>query len=394
MKKPDPLLSKSRIESLDIVRGLIIVFMALDHCRDFFHSDAFQFNPEDIYQSNLTLFLTRWITHLCAPLFLLLAGIGIYLYQQKNGALVTKKHVMARGLLLIILELTIIQFAWRFTLDFKHISGLVLWVLGWSMLCMPLFLKASTKIIAIISISIISLHNVFDSLQFPNSKTLQVLWSFLHVDDKIFIGNDFYIRILYPLIPAVGIMMLGYGMGSMYTKNFDVAKRKTVLLQMGISSCLAFLLFRTFNLYGDVKLFIVEKHTDQTVMSFLNVSKYPFSLHYCLATLGIGFLLLYVFEHRNTFATRILSIFGKTSLFFYIIHLLFFHTLAGILFILVNKNKIPSTINSNELIKLGYGYPLWTVYIIWLAGCFILYIICAKYLRYKNTASNFITKWI
>ncbi len=383
-----------RIESLDILRGFIILLMALDHTRDFFHADAFQFDPEDIHKSNLPLFFTRFITHLCAPLFILLSGIAIQRYEQNKTPRGVSHYLLKRGVWLIVLELTIIQFAWHFSVDFYHVSGLVIWVIGWSMIYMAVIIYLPKKVIVFFALALLLLHNLCDSVEITGAVFSKVMWSFLHVKDKIMIGDVFYVRILYPLIPALAIMMLGYSMGKWYTEAFDKQKRQHYLLYSGISLCLLFTLFRIFNVYGDVLLFETQQTTAQTIMSFLSITKYPFSLHYCFITLGIGFMLLYLFEVLKMRCLKILSVFGKASLFFYIIHLLFFHTIAGIAYLITNQIRGTSVIDPTSIGLKNYGYSLWTVYLIWMLGCTALYFICQKYAVYKNSTKNTLTTLI
>jgi len=392
MNAPPLMETKQRIESLDILRGFIILLMALDHTRDFFHTDAFRFDPEDISQSTIPLFFTRWITHLCAPLFLLIAGISIKLYQEKNTPQNTSYYLLKRGAWLIVLELTLVQFAWHFSVDFHHVTGLVLWMLGWCMMFMALFIHCSQRLIIFFSLTILLLHNTLDGLTIPENNLVQKLaWAFLHVNDKIFLTDTFYVRILYPLIPALAIMMLGYGIGKWYTSGYDALKRKKQLLYAGLVLFTLFLLFRYFNVYGDVLLFEKQPTVSQTIMSFLSISKYPFSLHYCLSTLGIGLVLLYFFETIRLHQFQILHVFGKESLFIYILHLYFFHTLAGILFIVSNGGNIPKALDPGTLNNLGYGYSLSIVYLIWILGCTVFYFAALKYAAYKKTHYNVIT---
>jgi uncharacterized membrane protein len=385
-------ISSSRITSLDVVRGLVMILMALDHARDFFHIDAFRFSPEDFHHSNLPLFLTRWITHLCAPMFLLLAGISIALQQEKKGTSATSSFVFYRGLWLVLLELTLIRFAWHFSIDTHYMMGAVIWVIGWSMVAMAIFIYLPKYLTGILALLILVLHNTTDKLVFDSSLTSKLIWSFLHVTSKTTVTDSFYVFILYPLLPALGMMLLGYAMGHWYQKDCSSQKRFLFLLAAGISSLVVFIILRWSNGYGDLKQFAVQPTLSQSIMSFLDVSKYPFSLHYCLVTLGIGFLLLALTEKIQGWLSSILSTFGQVPMFYYILHLYFLHALSLILFTLTNPD------NKEVLMPLGHrtsiGYSLTTVYLLWIASCILFFFLCKRYGTYKKTHHNFITKLI
>lgn len=381
-----------RIASLDVVRGLVMILMALDHARDFFHIDAFRFSPEDLHQSNLALFFTRWITHLCAPLFLLLAGISIALYQEKKSTSDTSSYVFIRGLWLVLLELTVIRFAWHFSIDTHYIMGAVIWVIGWSMMIMALFVYLPKKVSGIVAVLILALHNTMDHLLFDQSTVTQVIWSFLHVAAKTFITDHFYVFILYPLLPALGVMLLGYFMGIWYTKEFPAQKRFLYLLIAGLSCLFVFVLLRFTNSYGDLKQFAVQETTAQSIMSFFDVSKYPFSLHYCLATLGIGFVLLALAEKVQGWISSVLATFGQVPMFYYILHLYFFHLLSVALFTVLYPESNEQWMTMGE--RTTIGLSLGMVYLIWSASCVFFYFLCKRYGAYKKTHRNLFTQFI
>ncbi len=381
-----------RIASLDVVRGLIMVLMALDHARDFFHIDAFRFAPEDLQQSNLALFFTRWITHLCAPLFLLLAGISISLYQEKKDTAATSSYVFFRGLWMVFLELTIVQFAWQFTIHTNHILGAVIWVIGWSMVLMAVFVYLPKILSGIIALLILVLHNILDTIAFDQSIATKVGWSFLHVAAKTSINDQFFVFILYPLLPAFAVMLLGYFMGAWYSNNFPSQKRLNRLLLAGILCLSFFILLRFADGYGDMKQFAPQQTASQSIISFFNVSKYPFSLHYCLATLGIGFVLLAFAEKVQGRISSALATFGQVPMFYYILHLYFFHILSVILFTYTNPESTEQWMPFGH--RISIGYPLIVVYVIWCASCVLFYFLCKRYGVYKKTYRNLFTKLI
>ena len=383
----------SRIASLDVVRGLIMILMALDHARDFFHIDAFRFAPEDLHQSNLALFFTRWITHLCAPLFLLLAGISIALYQEKKDAIATSNYVFLRGLWMVFLELTIVRFGWQFAIGTDYILGAVIWVIGWSMVAMSVFVYLPKRIVGIIAILILLLHNTTDRIHFAQSLMTKLTWSFLHEASKVFINDHFYVFILYPLLPALGVMLLGYFIGRQcYTKDCQPQKRYYYLLKAGIGCLLAFAWLRYNNGYGDVKQFAHQATDAQSIMSFLDVSKYPFSLHYCLVTLGIGFFLLIIAEKMRGWFSSVLMVFGQVPMFFYLLHLYFLHLLSAVLFTIQYPDSHEQWMPLGHRTSIGYSLPF--VYLIWLVSCVLFFFACRWYANYKKSHRNLITKLI
>ena len=383
----------SRIASLDVVRGLIMVLMALDHARDFFHIDAFRFAPEDLQQSNLSLFFTRWITHLCAPLFLLLAGISIALYQEKKDAIATSNYVFFRGLWMVFLELTIVRFGWQFAIGTDYILGAVIWVIGWSMVVMAVFVYLPKRIAGIVAILILVLHNTLDRVHLDQSIVTKLCWSFLHVSSKTVITDQFYVFILYPLLPAFGVLLLGYFIGyQCYTKDCPPQKRIYYLLKAGIGCLLAFAWLRYNNGYGDVKQFAQQATDAQSIMSFFDISKYPFSLHYCLATLGIGFFLLILAEKVQGRISNVLATFGQVPMFYYILHLYFLHILSAVLFSIQYPNSHEQWMSLGHRKSIGYSLPI--VYLIWIVSCVLFFFLCKWYGVYKKSHRNILTKLI
>jgi len=385
-------ISAPRIASLDVVRGLIMVLMALDHARDFFHIDAFRFAPEDLQESNLTLFFTRWITHLCAPLFLLLAGISISLYQEKKNAREASSYVFFRGLWMVFLELTLIQFAWHFTIHTNHILGAVIWVIGWSMVLMAVFVYLPKWLAGTIALLILVLHNTLDTLVFDQSVVSKLTWSFLHVASKTALNEQFFVFILYPLLPAFSTMLLGYFMGGWYSRNFPAQKRIQYLLLAGISCVILFAILRFTHSYGDMKQFAFQATTTQSIISFFNISKYPFSLHYSLATLGIGFILLALAEKIQGWFSYVLATFGQVPMFYYILHLYFFHLLSVLLFTLTNPESNEQWMPFGH--RTSIGYSLAVVYAVWISSCMLFFFLCKRYGVYKKAHRNLFTKLI
>jgi uncharacterized membrane protein len=383
----------NRVSSIDILRGLIMALMALDHTRDFFHVDAFRFAAEDLTQTNVTLFFTRWITHYCAPLFALLAGVSSFLFGTKVQ---TKKELamflLSRGIILILLEVTVIRLAWRFYIDYNSIGGLVIWALGWSMVFMSFLIFLPRYLMIAGSLGIIFLHNLLDNIPEPPNKFMEFILAFIHQQRYVKFSDGFGINILYPILPMIGIMMLGYSIGYWYQKDYEPAKRRRNLLLSGFIFIFLFVIIRFSNLYGDPDLWTKHESPVFTLMSFLNCTKYPMSLLYILMTAGPGLIALSLIERVDWKIFNPFRIIGRVPLFYYIIHLFLIHALAIIIAVLTHLDQIRDIVTGNWYkLSLDYGYSLPIVYLVWLFVLIILYFISEKYERFQKMSKN---KWL
>ncbi|MFT7231675.1 MAG: putative membrane protein [Cyclobacteriaceae bacterium] len=382
----------SRITSIDLLRGLVMILMALDHVRDYFHDDGFLFDPTDIDQTYPTLFFTRFITHYCAPVFVFLAGTSAFFVGQRKGKGDLSIWLIKRGVWLVILEITVVRFAWFFQLNFKEVDLMVIWVLGLCMIALAGLIHIPKKIIILICLIVIFGHNLTDGLQFSNT-LMNNLWIFLHVFDTIAITNHNVIFIDYPLIPWVFVMPLGYYLGELYLPDFAPPKRQKALKLIGFSLVLLFIVIRLLNFYGDSYKWSEQESLIFTIMSFLNVSKYPPSLLYLLITLGPAILFLaYTEKWKGAIAQRII-ILGRVAMFYYLIHLYIIHLSALLAAYLTGFD--PSLLLLDEWISYvpelkGYGFDLWVVYLVWMILIVGLYPICKWYNNYK---SNHRQKW-
>jgi uncharacterized membrane protein len=383
----------NRVSSIDILRGLIMILMALDHTRDFFHVDAFRFAAEDLSQTNVPLFFTRWITHYCAPLFALLAGVSSFLFGTKVES---KKELamflLSRGVILILLEVTVIRLAWRFYIDYNSIGGLVIWALGWSMVFMSFLIFLPRYLMIAGSLGIIFLHNLLDNIPEPQNKFMEFILAFIHQQRYVKFSDGFGINILYPILPMIGIMMLGYSIGYWYQKDYEPAKRRKNLLLSGFSFIILFVIIRFTNLYGDPDLWTKHESPVYTLMSFLNCTKYPMSLLYILMTAGPGLVILSLIERVDWKILNPFRIIGRVPLFYYVIHLFLIHALAIIIAALIHLDQIRDIVTGNWYkLSLDYGYSLPIVYLVWLFVLIILYFISEKYERFQKTSKN---KWL
>ena len=368
-----------RLVSIDLWRGLVMALMALDHVRDFFTN--VRFSPLDITQTTIPLFFTRWVTHLCAPSFVFLAGVAAYLsFQRHKNKRKLSQLLFTRGLWLVFLELTIISFAWTFSLNFFGAG--VLWAIGWSMVALAGLIHLPKKAIATFGILLIVGHNLFDNLHIDQLGRWGWIWAVLH-EGKMFTpfpGVRFFI--VYPLIPWIGVMALGYAFGSVF--NLEKYQRSQLLKRLGLGLILSFIILRAINVYGDPKPWSFQTNFVRTLLSFLNVYKYPPSLLFLLLTLGIGILILYLFENHRFRILKPLVLFGRVPLFFYIIHLWLIHIAAVILaFPNYGWKAILLPYIASPLMPPNYGYDLPKIYVIWIIILVILYPICNLFANYK-----------
>jgi uncharacterized membrane protein len=368
-------MKSSRIQSIDALRGLVMIVMALDHIRDFFHYDAFIHNPLDLLYSPVDLFLTRWITHFCAPTFIFLTGLSAYMYGEKHSKNELSKFLFTRGLWLIFLELTVVAFGWFFSFSFfAHETLMVIWAIGISMVFLAFMVRLPYTVILITGVTIVLLHNLTDNIHFTQGSIINDLWMVLHVPGKIQITQNIAVFIFYPILSYLGLICLGYAFGKLYGPEVDSPKRKKALLWIGLSGIALFIAVRYTNMYGDPHPWEYQVATRYTILSFINCTKYPVSLLFSLMILGPSILLLYFFEGMQNILTKILTTIGKVPMFYYIVHIYLIHTIA---FFTENaSDKTP--------FHLIGRFHLWTVYLIWFGVVLVLYFPCQWYGKYKS----------
>ena len=360
---------KTRIDSIDGVRGLVMVVMALDHARDFL--THLNYRPTDLTQASTALFLTRFVTHYCAPAFVFLAGTSAFLSisrgKPKGQA---ARFLLTRGLWLLLLEMTVIRFGWLLHVDYHFLHLQVIWVIAVSLLMLAGLIYLPRWAIALFGLVLVLGHNAFDNVStadFP--PTGKLIWSFLHVSGMVDMGTV-HIRVLYPLVPWVGVTALGYCLGAVY--ELDAARRKRLLIRLGISALLLFVFIRALNGYGDPVGWTSQPVWYRTILSFINVGKYPPSLDFLLVTLGPVMLLLAAVENRQDRISRLLLVYGRVPLFFYILHLYLLRVLSLLMYTVFQRAE-------------GYSFPLPVVYGIWLTAVVFLYLPCRWFMNYKQT---------
>jgi uncharacterized membrane protein len=380
------MLNFRRLETIDLMRGLIMVLMALDHTRDFF-SDAL-YNSTDLNKTSAELYLTRWVTHLCAPTFVFLTGSSAYLSTVRRN-LTNRQlagYLFTRGLWLVFLELTLVRFGWLFNWDYHVQFGQVIWALGWSMVGLSGLIFLPRWVIAGFAIVTIAGHNVLDFLRPDDFGGFAWLWKILHVPDRIELSPGYSFYVDYPLIPWLGVMAAGYSFGPVFLRSS--ISRRALLLRFGIGFIGLFLLLRLSNIYGDPEPWQAQQNPLFTVFAILNCEKYPPSLSYLLVTISIMMLLLAFFESKKLILVKEpLLIFGRVPLFFYLIHLPLIHGTAlavtyfrdlPVDWLLGRGSHAFPTIPAPE-----YGFNIPTVYFVWVVMILLLYPLCKLFSAYK-----------
>jgi uncharacterized membrane protein len=374
---------KSRVQSVDALRGFVMIIMALDHVREFFYS-GLQFAPDNLEHTTAILFFTRWITHICAPVFFFTAGIGAFFWLRGGRSTAElSRFLWSRGLWLVFLELTVLHLA----MDFSLIHGIVLlsilWALGWSMVALGFLVHLPVRLLAILSIGMIALHNLADSVSASQFGGGAWIWNILH-EPGVFQVGSVQVLAAYPLVPWIFVMSAGFCFARVLV--MDTAKRRRGMLGIGLGLTAAFLAIRTINIYGDPMRWS-RAIPSMTVLSFLKCMKYPPSLDFLLMTLGPGILLLWWFDRFNFVKTNPLMVFGRVPLFYFLGHLFLIHALAVVLalarygdarFLFGAQPSLGAKLPS------GYGYDLGIVYAIWIAIVVMMYLLCLWFAQVKE----------
>lgn len=386
-------INKPRIESIDILRGVVMVIMALDHVRDYFHYGSFFNDPTDLTTTTPILFFTRFITNFCAPVFVFLSGTSAFLYGTNKTKPQLFKFLFTRGLWLIFLEIVVNTFIWTFDVTYSLQLFQVIFAIGFSMICLSFLIYLPKQVILIVGIILIAGHNTLDSIVMQGQSFQSIVWYFLHQEKVLGNGSDYMVFLHYPLIPWIGLMALGYLFGSFYQKGYDVSLRKKWLLKLGLGCIALFFILRGLNIYGDLAPWTVQDTITKTILSFFKVTKYPPSLLFICVTLGPAMLFLYTYENTKNKVTNFFLVFGRVPLFYYFLHMLVIHIFA-ILGILIFGGNWHDMIITGKGFMSGilktYGYSLFIVYIVWISVVLLLFPLCKKYMKYK---ANHKDKW-
>jgi uncharacterized membrane protein len=371
-----------RIQSIDALRGLVMIVMALDHIRDFFHYDSALHDPTNLQDTSPLLFFTRWITHFCAPTFILLTGLSAYLYGLKHTKKELSRFLLTRGLWLILLEVTVVAFGWFFTLRIHNPILMVIWAIGISMVFLALMVRLPYWTVVVTGALLVGFHNLSDGMQFPPGTFMNGLWTLLHVQGRIVFSPDFALFCFYPVLPYFGLICLGFGLGKLFGPEVAASTRKKTLLFSGVSAIVLFALLRSLNSFGDPGHWASQDTPLYTLLSFVNCNKYPVSLLFALMTLGPALVFLSISEGVQNGVTRILVTIGKVPMFYYILHIYLIHTLA-----LLTEEP-----NPNSFMHITPHFHLRSVYLIWIGIVAALYFPCKWYGTYK--AAHPEKKWL
>ena len=364
-----------------------MIVMALDHVRDYFHRSAFLFSPTDLTQTDTALFLTRWITHFCAPIFVFLSGISAYLSGLNKSENALSGFLLKRGIWLVFAELFIVTLEWTFNPAYPAFSFQVIWAIGISMIVLSALVRLNPRIILALAIGLIAGHNLLDPIHVPGTGPASIAWTALH-ESGDFSAGPFKLLFRYSVLPWIGIMAAGYSLGPVFTPRFDARTRKRILVSTGAAAVLLFVLLRAINVYGDPAPWSAQKTIAFDILSFLNVTKYPPSLLYILMTLGPALLFLAVTEGPLNKLSAKISVLGGVPMFYYLAHIFLIHLLAIAGVLLAGHPASDMILNDrvNRVPALkGYGFSLPWVYAVWIVVILILYPVCRWYGQYKKS---------
>ena len=394
--------ARNRIQSIDILRGLVMVIMALDHVRDFFYkadlgkaADA-AMDPTNMQTTYPALFFTRWITHFCAPIFVFLAGASVYLMCQRKSKKEVSLFLIKRGFWLVFVEVIIVTFSWTFNPFFNVFILQVIWAIGVSMILLGLLVLLPYRVIFALGLLIVAGHNIMDYPSVSVGYKGTVLSDLLYFSNfsayQLWEGHFFLI--VYAFLPWTGVMLLGYCFGKLFQSGVDPVWRKKMLLIIGTGLILLFIVLRSTNLYGDpVPWSTQPRGALYTFLSFLNMNKYPPSLLFLCMTIGPGILFLAFIEKVQNGFTKIMNVYGRVPMLYYILHFYLIHIIVVIVFYLqgfgtkdIVPEGLPFFFKPN-----GLGFGLLGVYAIWLLVVVLLYPICKKYDQYKTAYAK--EKW-
>ncbi|MEI9911660.1 MAG: heparan-alpha-glucosaminide N-acetyltransferase domain-containing protein [Bacteroidota bacterium] len=393
--------SRPRVQSIDLLRGIVIVIMALDHVRDFFHSEAMTDDPTNLATTTPVLFFTRFITHFCAPVFVFLAGTSGFLQGLRKSKKELSFFLIKRGLWLVLAELVLITLALSFDPTYHIFFLQVIWAIGTSMIILGLLVWLPFPLILLYGFAVVFFHNMLDAAEASRNGQLPLWWKFIH-------GAGFFhpfspdvpdrgLFVVYAFAPWSGVMALGYCFGKIFQPGIDAARRRRSLLFIGSGLVTLFIILRAINHYGDPRHWAGQSRGGvYTFLSFLNTTKYPPSLMYLSMTIGPAILLLAFIENIQNRFSRFFITFGRVPFFFYILHFYLIHILCVIAFFAkgygtgdIISPQIPFLFRPPQ-----FGFNLWIVYGIWIAVVLLLYPLCKKYDRYKTTQKKWWTSYI
>ena len=377
----EPAPRPARLTSVDTLRGIVMIVMALDHVRDFFGVPGI--SPTNLAQTTVPLFMTRWITHICAPTFFLLTGTGAFLSLRKKSVRELSWFLLTRGLWLVFLEVTVIRcLGFQFNFDYQVTMLVVIWALGWAMIALAALVWLPLWLIATIAIAMIAGHNLLDGIRSANP-----WWVLLHQPGFVINRTGFVVFASYPLIPWIGVTAAGYVLGQIYSWSSE--KRRGFLLKTGLGFVVAFIVLRTWNIYGDPVQWAPQNSFGLSVVSYLNATKYPPSLLFLLMALGPSLLILRALDRGVPVWLQPALVFGRVPLFYFVLHLSLIHLLAVVVCYAQNGSahwmfESPNLGAYPFTPPPGWGLSLPVIYAIWVLVVAMLYPVCRWFAALKQ----------
>ncbi len=378
---------RARVQAVDILRGLVMIIMALDHTRDYVHAAAMAFQPEDLTQTTPAIFMTRWITHVCAPVFMFCAGTGAFFRLERGGSKADlSRFLVTRGLWLVVLEFTVERAGFFFQIGIDPLFLLVLWALGMSMVALAALVHLPLGALVAVSVAIVALHNLFDAVTPAQFGAFGWLWRILHVQGLLMPTP--VVIVAYPLVPWIGVMAAGFCFGRVY--RLPPERRRAVMLRLGLALTAAFIVIRALNVYGDPRPWSPQRDAITTALSFLNTTKYPASLAFLLMTVGPALLFLAWADRLRLGDRHPLLVFGRVPLFYFLIHIPVIHAIAiALTWVRYGAAPFlftpPPTLGTPRTVfPPDYGWDLWVVYAVWAATVVGLYPVCLWFMRLRT----------
>jgi uncharacterized membrane protein len=381
-------MSAYRLKSIDLLRGVVMIIMAIDHTRDFFHYDNFLHNPLDLVNTSPALYFTRWITHFCAPVFVFLAGTSSFLQSFRKSRAELSRFLLSRGLWLIFVEFFIMSFAFTFDVNYGLIVMQVIWSIGISLVIMAGMIWLPFNAILVTGFVIVFGHNILDYAEAHHEGPFGFFWDLAHHGNFGGYGIGTHrLAILYPFAAWTGLMMLGYCAGKLFQPAVDAPYRKKILIRTGLSLILFFIILRAIRLYGDPVAWFGQSTALFTFFSFMNVTKYPPSLLYLCITIGPALLFLAFAEKTDNKLSRIVTVYGRVPFLYYILHFYILHTVTAVFFLSRGHTLAEGVAGTPNVpfkfVVPGEGLHLWQVYIVWFLTIAALFPVCKWFSDYK-----------
>jgi uncharacterized membrane protein len=376
--RPIEAVKSERLPALDLLRGLVMVVMALDHTRDYFHN--IDFDATDLARTTPAIFFTRWITHFCAPVFVFVAGTGAYLYGTRHTRGELARFLWTRGLWLVFLEVTWVRFSWSFDPDLRHGGLQVIWALGVSMIALAGLVYLPLWITTTVGLCVCATHNLLDPIEAARGGPPSLAWAIFHEQHRFNFGGSWGLGIRYPLVPWIGVMAAGYGFGALMLRPRD--ERRRAVFKLGIAACALFVLLRAIDVYGDARPWSHQASALFTVLSFVNTTKYPPSLDYLLMTIGPALVFISLMDRDVTPIWKPIQTFGRVPMFFYLLHIPLIH--ASSLVVDLIRNGPRNWDLAAEQAPAQWGFSLPIVYVAWIAIMVALYPACKWFAGVKQ----------